>query len=292
MGVDDKGDQRAVNLQSDVLFAVDKADLTARADAVLRRVAQQIDASRGTTIKVDGHADNTGNDAINQPLSERRAKAVADRLKTLVTRQGVTFQPAGHGSSQPIADNGSEEGRRRNRRVTVTFPKPPEPQTAAPAERKPVNYDSSTVVSSGEISGTHGLRYEINGLYRSGDGLAVLVWTIKNAGTSVQSSLDFDRNWLRYGSAPGWRGPSTRGVMLEDPAAKMRYWTLDTSYGQCECSLFVVSMKNTLRPGESVTVWNLFKPPADVSTVDVSIPSSDIAGLGAVGAVARGIRIQ
>lgn len=286
-GVDDKGDQRAVNLQSDVLFAVDKADLTPRADAVLRKVAQQIDASKGTSIKVDGHADNTGNDAINQPLSERRAQAVAARLKTLVTRQGVTFQPAGHGSSQPIADNASQEGRRRNRRVTVTFPKPPEPETTAPAGRKPVSFDGSSVVASGEIAKSNGLRYDINGIYRSGDGLAVLVWTIKNAGTSIQNSINFDRSSFLYGTTAAWRGPSTRGVMLEDPAAKMRYWTLDTSYGQCECSLFVVSMKNSLRPGESVTAWNLFKPPADVNTVDVSIPSGD-----SVGAVAHGIHIQ
>ncbi|MGK5554979.1 OmpA family protein, partial [Actinomadura kijaniata] len=122
--VDEDADNRNVRLSADVLFAVNKADLTPRADALLREVAQQIDASKGTTVKVDGHADNTGNDAINQPLSQRRAQNVADRLKGLVTRQGITFQAAGHGSSQPVADNNSEEGRRKNRRVAVSFPRP------------------------------------------------------------------------------------------------------------------------------------------------------------------------
>ncbi|MEV4253061.1 OmpA family protein, partial [Spirillospora sp. NPDC049652] len=291
-GVDDKEGQRAINLQSDVLFAVNKADLTPRADDLLRKVAQQIDASRGTAVKVDGHADNTGNDAINQPLSERRAQTVANRLKGLVTRQGVTFQAAGHGSGQPIADNSSAEGRRRNRRVTVTFPKPPEPAPApAPGSangQQPVNFFTpAPAISSGEIAASDGLRYEINGIHRTGDGMLLLVWTIKNAGTTVHNTINFDRSSAMYGSLPAWTGPSTRGVMLEDPAAKMRYWPLETTVGHCECSLFVSSMRSTLRPGESVTAWNLYKAPADISTFDVSIPSDK-----QLGAVARGIRVQ
>ncbi|MEV4253562.1 OmpA family protein [Spirillospora sp. NPDC049652] len=288
-GVDDKEGQRAINLQSDVLFAVNKAELTPRADGLLRQVAQQIDASRGTAVKVDGHADNTGNDAINQPLSERRAQTVAQRLKGLVTRQGVAFQAAGHGSSRPIADNGSDEGRRRNRRVTVTFPKPPEPAPApgSASGRQPADFAPTTAVGSGEIAYSDGLRYEINGIHRTGDGLLLLVWTIRNAGTTVHNSINFDRSYVMYGTSAAWTGASTRGVMLEDPAAKMRYWPLETPVGHCECSLFVSSMRSTLRPGESVTAWNLYKAPADISTFDVSIPSDT-----RLGAVARGIRVQ
>lgn len=145
--VQDDPDDRSVRLSADVLFAVNKADLSPRAQQLLQQVAKQIDASKGATVKVDGHADNTGNDAINQPLSERRAKAVADRLKGLVTRQGVTYESAGHGSEQPVASNENEEGRRKNRRVTVTFARPPAP-APPPVSGAPYKRGASTVLGS------------------------------------------------------------------------------------------------------------------------------------------------
>ncbi|RFU37298.1 OmpA family protein [Actinomadura logoneensis] len=286
-GVDDSGDDRKVNLQSDVLFALNKADLTPRADALLRQVAQQIDKSRGQTVKVDGHADSSGNDAINQPLSERRAQTVANRLKSLVTRQGVTFQPAGHGSTQPIANNGSEEGRRRNRRVTVTFPKPQDPVTP-PAGGGPYQYGSGKVLGSGEIRGAAGLRYEINSLHRTGDGLVVLVWTIKNAGGADSPFLQgFERSFMLYGTGPNNRGFTTGGVMLEDPAAKARYWPVEDSLGHCACYGFVEASKSKLAAGESLTVWGLYRPPAGATSFDVSIPWTDH-----VAAVAKGIPLS
>jgi outer membrane protein OmpA-like peptidoglycan-associated protein len=113
---DENSDDRAVRLSSDVLFALNKADLTPRASALLDKVARQINESTGKIVKVDGHTDITGNDAINQPLSERRARAVAQRLQSLVSRQGVSFQVAGYGSKDPVASNNTEEGRRKNRR--------------------------------------------------------------------------------------------------------------------------------------------------------------------------------
>lgn len=114
--------EKRVRLSTDVLFDLNKADLKPRARAILREVAGQIDDSPAETVKVDGHADITGNDAINIPLSRRRAAAVERELARLVERD-VTFVVRGHGSSQPVASNKTEEGRRLNRRVTVTFTK-------------------------------------------------------------------------------------------------------------------------------------------------------------------------
>jgi OmpA family len=96
-------------------------------------VARQIDQSTTSTVKVDGYTDITGNDAINQPLSRRRAGTVAQRLRGLVRRQGVAFQTAGHGSKDPVANNTTEEGRRKNRRVTVTFTRPQPKPPAGPS---------------------------------------------------------------------------------------------------------------------------------------------------------------
>lgn len=110
-----------VRLSSDVLFAINKANLSPKAQTVLKSVAARIDRSKATVVKVDGYTDDTGNDAINDPLSKRRAAAVRDALTELVTRDGVTYQVAGHGSADPVVSNNSDENRKRNRRVSVTF---------------------------------------------------------------------------------------------------------------------------------------------------------------------------
>lgn len=121
--VEENGDQERINLNADVLFALNKAELTDKARSVLSSVADQIDKATTTKINVDGYTDNSGNNAINNPLSRRRATAVATELKKLVSRSGVTFKTAGHGSSDPVASNDTAEGRQKNRRVTVTIEK-------------------------------------------------------------------------------------------------------------------------------------------------------------------------
>lgn len=121
--VDDSGSKESIRLNSDVLFALNKARLSNKAKSILADVARDIDKSKVGTINVDGYTDNSGNDSINNPLSRRRAEAVAAELKKLVTRSGVTYKTAGHGSSDPVATNGSAAGRQKNRRVTVTIGK-------------------------------------------------------------------------------------------------------------------------------------------------------------------------
>ena len=69
-------------------------------------------------LEISGHTDSTGSAAINQRLSGERARSVADVLQA----QGV--EPArmvveGRSDSQPLADNASDEGRRKNRRVEI-----------------------------------------------------------------------------------------------------------------------------------------------------------------------------
>ena len=103
----------AAALDADVLFATNRSELTAQGRVILDRLAP---CWRGGRFEVGGHADSSGTDAVNQPLSERRARAVVDYL----VAGGIdasTLTARGYGSSRPAADNSTPEGRARNRRV-------------------------------------------------------------------------------------------------------------------------------------------------------------------------------
>lgn len=122
-GRTESGDEVSIILSSDVLFDTNSSELNSEAEEILEQVAQEIDDASASTIMIDGYADNTGNDSINIPLSKDRAESVESALGNLITREGLTFESEGHGSADPIGNNDTEEGRERNRRVTVTFEK-------------------------------------------------------------------------------------------------------------------------------------------------------------------------
>ncbi|MES0833192.1 OmpA family protein [Nocardiopsis tropica] len=122
-GRTENNDEVSIILASDVLFETNSANLSPDSQEILAQVATEIDDASAGVVNIDGYADNTGNDSVNLPLSSERAEAVEGTLQELVSREGVTFEVEGHGSADPIADNETEEGRERNRRVTVTFAK-------------------------------------------------------------------------------------------------------------------------------------------------------------------------
>jgi outer membrane protein OmpA-like peptidoglycan-associated protein len=289
--VNDDGDDRSVRLASDVLFAINKADLTPRAETLLGQVAKQIDESPGTTVKVDGHTDTTGNDAINQPLSQRRAQAVADRLKSLVTRSGVTFQTAGHGSKQPVFANDTEEGRRKNRRVTIAFtrsrpPAPPPTASVAPYEYK---VDSPAVEGDATFNAAEAsaVKVEVNSLHRDTTGVTALIWTLRNTGQSqVSFATEFEKDYLLHGSWRPTRGWAAGGVMMIDTAAKVRYEPMFATSGACLCSSTSgYGVMEQLAPGDSVVLWELYKTPPEARSVELQIPwktdpkAADVTGL-------------
>ena len=70
-------------------------------------------------MNVIGHTDSTGPDVYNQKLSERRAQAVAEYFASEGQVPRETLRVSGMGESEPIADNGTEVGRSRNRRVVI-----------------------------------------------------------------------------------------------------------------------------------------------------------------------------
>lgn len=122
-GRTESGEEISILLSSDVLFETNRSDLNDEAQGILEQVAQEIDDANSSTVSIDGYADNTGEDSINIPLSKERAESVESALSDLINREGVHLEVEGHGSADPIANNNTEEGRERNRRVSVTFEK-------------------------------------------------------------------------------------------------------------------------------------------------------------------------
>jgi OOP family OmpA-OmpF porin len=115
--VDEVGCMKQLILNN-IEFVVDSSELTMDAKASLDQVADAIRVRPDIkSMSVIGHTDNTGSDGYNQKLSEKRARAVADYLRG--TGVSSRFVASGSGEKQPIADNATEEGRARNRRVEL-----------------------------------------------------------------------------------------------------------------------------------------------------------------------------
>ncbi|WP_059016895.1 OmpA family protein [Mycobacterium sp. M26] len=109
----------AAALTGPINFETDGFTLTPATQQMLAAVAATIKACPQAKIAVTGYTDNTGNDAINIPLSGNRAKSVGDYLVS----QGVSagdVTTKGLGSADPIAGNDTAAGRAQNRRVEIT----------------------------------------------------------------------------------------------------------------------------------------------------------------------------
>ncbi len=101
---------------NNILFETGKATLKPESMEEIQRVAEYMKANPTARFEVQGHTDSQGSDKINDPLSQQRAEAVVKALE----EQGVdpfNLRPVGKGSHEPVADNGTEEGRAQNRRV-------------------------------------------------------------------------------------------------------------------------------------------------------------------------------
>lgn len=117
-----KVDKR-LELDANVLFAKDKADLTPAARTVIDEAVKQLtEAQVSGVVTVTGHTDSDGTEEYNMALSKRRAQAVADALRPKLPKS-ITLTVVGKGESEPIAKNDTEAGKRMNRRVTLTPPK-------------------------------------------------------------------------------------------------------------------------------------------------------------------------
>ncbi|MFI1964105.1 OmpA family protein [Streptomyces pathocidini] len=109
-------------LQAEVLFPKDSARLSPDAHDRIRAIADEIKAQDAAKVRVFGFTDDLGSSAHGDVLSKRRANTVHQEL-TDALGAGVAFEIRGYGEQYPIADNSTESGRKKNRRVEVSFPR-------------------------------------------------------------------------------------------------------------------------------------------------------------------------
>ena len=141
LAADDSSDTKqgekstTVTVAGDVTFATDSDQLSAQADSVLANVVEQIKKyPSGGDLTITGHTDDVADDAHNQDLSERRAKAVSERLKKLTELSAWKESVSGKGESSPRVANDTDEHRQINRRVEITLtPSKPAEASAAPS---------------------------------------------------------------------------------------------------------------------------------------------------------------
>ncbi|MBD0422923.1 OmpA family protein [Streptomyces sp. TRM S81-3] len=128
---DQSGDERREDtnsdvkfaLQAEVLFGKDSAKLGAEAKSRISGIAEEIKTQNATKVRVFGFTDNLGSSAHGDVLSKQRANAVQELLVQELNDAGITYEVRGYGEQYPIADNSTEAGRKKNRRVEVSFPR-------------------------------------------------------------------------------------------------------------------------------------------------------------------------
>ena len=110
--------QLKLDIPSDISFAVGRSDIQSNFAPVLDRFAEGLRNNPNTDVRIVGHTDNTGSDAVNNPLSLDRAASTRNYL----TGRGIDgrrISIEGMGERQPIATNDTAQGRSRNRRVEI-----------------------------------------------------------------------------------------------------------------------------------------------------------------------------
>jgi outer membrane protein OmpA-like peptidoglycan-associated protein len=110
--------QLKLNIPSDISFDTGRSEIQPNLRPILNQFAQGLNNQPNTEIRIVGHTDSTGSPAVNNPLSINRAASARDYLVS----RGVEARRIlidGRGEREPIADNSTESGRARNRRIEI-----------------------------------------------------------------------------------------------------------------------------------------------------------------------------
>lgn len=114
------GEGILITFESGMVFDTESYVLKDETKTNLNKLVETLKKYDDTNLLIEGHTDNTGEDAYNQKLSENRADAVEDYLITQgIKNSRVTTK--GYGETQPLDDNTTNEGRQKNRRVEVAI---------------------------------------------------------------------------------------------------------------------------------------------------------------------------
>lgn len=113
--------QITIALDAAALFDTGKAVIKPEAKASLHEAAERIKKFASAPVAISGHTDNVGSDTANLTLSNQRAQAVHDYLASQEGVPADRMSAKGFGKTQPVADNGTDAGRARNRRVDIVI---------------------------------------------------------------------------------------------------------------------------------------------------------------------------
>jgi len=164
---DTKQDEKSttVTVAGDVTFATDSDQLSAQADSVLASVVEQIKKyPSGGDLTITGHTDDVADDAHNQDLSERRAKAVSDRLKKRTDLSKWKESVSGKGESSPRVPNDTDERRQINRRVEITLTPSKPSEASAPPSASVAPSSTAMPKATGPVGkGPEGVDVKIDG---------------------------------------------------------------------------------------------------------------------------------
>lgn len=114
------GEGIKITFDSGILFDVDRAEVQQPAQENLTNLAVILNKYDDTLILIEGHTDSSGSNEYNLGLSRSRAQAVANHLSGVAV-DATRFTIMGYGEDQPIADNGTYDGRQANRRVEIAI---------------------------------------------------------------------------------------------------------------------------------------------------------------------------
>ena len=110
--------QLKLDVPSDLSFDTGRADIKPNMRPILDQFASGLSSQPNTEVRIVGHTDSTGSDELNDRLSVERAQATRHYL----IERGIPasqIQVAGRGEHEPVADNSTDAGRARNRRVEI-----------------------------------------------------------------------------------------------------------------------------------------------------------------------------
>jgi outer membrane protein OmpA-like peptidoglycan-associated protein len=112
----EKAKEGSIAILQNIFFDVDKYDLKDKSITELQKVLKFLEDNPQTRVEISGHTDNSGSAVYNQQLSLKRAQSVYNFLIS----NGLSakrLSTKGYGSDHPIADNNTEDGRQKNRRI-------------------------------------------------------------------------------------------------------------------------------------------------------------------------------
>jgi outer membrane protein OmpA-like peptidoglycan-associated protein len=102
----------------DILFDTGKATIQPESQPIVDEIYNLMNTNADFNVSIEGHTDNVGNAADNKTLSEARAKSILDALVSKGIKK-ERLSSIGWGQEKPVADNRTEEGRSKNRRVEI-----------------------------------------------------------------------------------------------------------------------------------------------------------------------------